>query len=144
MGSLVGKVETKNGQPRFESSQLRQVSRLRHGDSASCFHPGHTIDSRNQRGQAISSRPVLWSLRVPLVLLRPRHRTKWIRTHLLPKIRRLHSCSNYERSEHWHHGARCLGGFASLSSNIENHRSHAFGASTSFRVSLCFLEGPSH
>ena len=52
MGSLVGKVETKNGQPRFESSQLRQVSRLRHGDSASCFHPGHTIDSRNQRGQA--------------------------------------------------------------------------------------------
>src|SRR3989454_12250783 len=130
MGSLVGKVETKNGQPRFESSQLRQVSRLRHGDSASCFHPGHTIDSRNRRGQAISSRPVLRSLRVPLELLRPRHRTWWIRTHLLLKIRRLQSSNKYVSYKYLHHEARCLWCFDSLNSNLDNHRFNDFRDST--------------
>ena len=92
---------------------------------------------------SVSSEPVLWSLRVPLVLLRPRHRNKWIHPHLLPKTRRLYSCDNHDGSKHWDYRTRRPRIIASLSSNIENNCSNALGASASYPVSFCFLENAS-
>jgi hypothetical protein len=85
--SLARTVETENREPRSESSQPRQGSGLRNGHFAGDFDPGYSFDSGNWRRQTVSSNPVLWSLRVSLVLLRLRHRSKWIHPHLLPKNR---------------------------------------------------------
>src|SRR5260370_1662592 len=126
MGSLARTVETENREPRSESSQLRQELVLRNGDSASGFHPGYSFDSGNRRGQTISSKPVLRSLLVPLVLLRPRHRTRWIHPHLLSKTRRLHSCNNHESPKHRDHRAPRPSLTPPLNSNTHNPNSHPF------------------